>query len=100
MLEQAEVVVKTIQFRKKNRLESDSNGFNKATDRKTKVYCTSFDSRIGRIYIASTDKGVCKVSVPKETRKDFFDWIKQRFDLDDVVDDRSHNREGVEQLNR
>jgi O-6-methylguanine DNA methyltransferase len=100
MIEQTDVLEKTIQPKKKIRLESDGNGVLKVTDQKTKVYCTSFDSRIGRIYIASTEKGVCKVSVPKETRKDFFDWVKQHYDLNDVVDDRSHNRESVDQLNR
>jgi methylated-DNA-[protein]-cysteine S-methyltransferase len=66
----------------------------------TKVYCTSFDSRIGRLYVASTDAGVCKVSVPKETRKDFFDWLKQHFDSDTVLDNRSRNRDVIDQLIR
>lgn len=100
MVEQAEVLEKTIQSKKKIRIAFDDNGAAKGDIHKTKVYCTSFDSRIGRIYIASTEKGVCKVSVPKETRKDFFEWIEQHFDLDDVVDDRSHNRESIDQLNR
>ncbi|MBI4548717.1 MAG: methylated-DNA--[protein]-cysteine S-methyltransferase [Ignavibacteriae bacterium] len=66
----------------------------------TKVYCTSFDSRIGRIYVASTDKGVCKVSVPKETRKDFFEWLRKHFDPDAVADNRARNKDVIDQLNR
>lgn len=66
----------------------------------TRIYCTSFDSRIGRIYVASTDNGVCKVSVPKETRKDFVSWIRQHFDLEAVVDNRSRNKEFIDQLTR
>jgi len=66
----------------------------------TKVYCTTFDSRIGRIYVASTDEGVCKISIPKENRKDFFGWIEQHYDLDSVVDNRSHNKDVIDQLNR
>ncbi len=66
----------------------------------TKVYCTSFDSRIGRIYVSSTEKGVCKISVPRESRKDFFDWLERHFDLDCVVDNRSKNREVIDQLTR
>jgi len=66
----------------------------------TRIYGTSFDSRIGRIYVASTDKGVCKVSVPKESRKDFVRWIQQHFDLDAVVDNRSRNKEFIDQLTR
>ena len=65
-----------------------------------KVYCTSFDSRIGRIYVASTDDGVCKISVPKESRKDFFAWLKEHFDPDAVVDNRSRNKDVIDQLTR
>ncbi len=66
----------------------------------TKVYCTSFESKIGRIYVASTDNGVCKISVPKESRKDFFEWLKQHFDLDAIIDNRSKNKDVIDQLNR
>ena len=65
-----------------------------------KVYCTSFDSRIGHIYVASTDQGVCKISVPRETRKDFFSWLEKQFELDAVVDNKSRNREIIDQLTR
>ncbi len=65
-----------------------------------KLYCTSFDSRIGRIYVASTDDGVCKVSVPKESRKDFMNWLSQNFNLDSVVDNRSRNKDAIDQLSR
>jgi methylated-DNA-[protein]-cysteine S-methyltransferase len=66
----------------------------------TKVFCTSFDSRIGRIYIASTEKGICKISVPKENRKDFIDWLKDHFDIDQVTDNRNRNKEAIDQLSR
>jgi methylated-DNA-[protein]-cysteine S-methyltransferase len=65
-----------------------------------KVYCTSFDSRIGRIYVASTEKGVCKISIPRESRKDFFDWLKNNFDAEAVTDNRAKNRDVIDQLNR
>ncbi len=65
-----------------------------------KVYCTSFDSKIGHIYIASTDSGVCKISIPKESKKDFFDWLSIHFDDDDVVENKSRNKEAIDQLNR
>ena len=56
------------------------------------VYCTSFESRIGLIYVASTDKGVCKVSVPRQTKRDFLRWLRENFDDNQVVDNRSRNR--------
>ncbi len=65
-----------------------------------KVYCTSFESKIGRIYVASTERGVCKICVPRESRKDFFDWLKRHFDVDEIYDNRSKNKEVVDQLNR
>src|SRR5882762_10377397 len=65
-----------------------------------KVYCTSFESRIGRLYIASTEDGVCKISVPKETRKDFFNWLKEHVDLDAVSDNRARNKDVIDQLSR
>lgn len=64
------------------------------------VHCTSFDSKIGLIYVASTDKGVCKISVPRQTRRDFFHWLNDHFDDHDVVDNKSRNKEVIEQLNR
>lgn len=85
---------------KRMRVLSDNRFLENPPAQVTKVYCTSFDSRIGRIYIASTNKGVCKISVPNENRKDFLSWVKQHFSLDDVVDNRSNNQEAIDQLNR
>jgi O-6-methylguanine DNA methyltransferase len=64
------------------------------------VYCTSFDSKIGLIYVASTEKGVCKISVPRETKRDFLKWLRDNFDDNEVVDNKSRNREVIDQLNR
>jgi len=64
------------------------------------VYCTSFDSKIGLIYVASTDKGVCKVCVPRQTKKDFIKWLRDNFDDSEVVDNKSRNREVIDQLTR
>jgi methylated-DNA-[protein]-cysteine S-methyltransferase len=66
----------------------------------SKVFCTSFDSRIGRLYVASTERGVCKISVPKENRKDFIDWLKEHFDAEQVTDNRARNRDVIDQLTR
>ncbi len=64
------------------------------------VYCTSFDSKVGLIYIASTDDGVCKLSVPRQTKKDFIKWLRENFDDSEVVDNKSRNREAIDQLTR
>jgi O-6-methylguanine DNA methyltransferase len=89
-------------LRKKGKTDGERTNAGEAEGHRvsTKVYCTSFDSRIGRIYVASTEEGVCKISVPKETRKDFFDWLELHFDNDAVVDNRSKNKDVIDQLTR
>jgi len=64
------------------------------------VYCTSFESKIGLIYIASTDKGVCKISVPRQSKRDFLRWLRENFDDNEVVDNKSKNRDVIDQLTR
>ncbi len=64
------------------------------------VYCTSFESKIGLIYVASTEKGVCKVSVPRQTKRDFFRWLRDNFDDSEVADNKSRNRDVIDQLAR
>lgn len=64
------------------------------------VYCTSFDSKIGLIYVASTEKGVCKVSLPRQTKREFFRWLQDNFDESDVIDNKSRNRDVMDQLSR
>lgn len=92
----------TTSAKKKIRIEGEKSYQDEVLLQKNirQVYCTSFDSRIGRIYIASSDTGVCKISVPKESRKDFFAWLKEHFDLDAVSDNRSRNKEVIDQLTR
>lgn len=89
-------------IRKKSRVDGQRRRGDEDDGRavSTKVYCTSFESKIGRIYVASTDRGVCKISVPREARKDFFDWLKKHFNVDSIIDNRSKNKEVIDQLNR
>jgi len=64
------------------------------------VYCTSFQSTVGLIYVASTEKCVCKVSVPRQTKRDFFRWLRENFDDSEVADNKSRNKEVIDQLTR
>ena len=52
------------------------------------------------IYVASTEKGVCKVSVPRQTKRDFFRWLRENFDDNEVMDNKSRNKEVIDQLTR
>jgi len=64
------------------------------------VYCTSFQSSIGTIYVASTDRGICKISLPRETKKDFIAWLHQHFDDNAVIESRSKNKVLIDELSR
>jgi len=50
--------------------------------------------------VASTERGVCKISVPRESRKDFFEWLKEHCDVENVIDNRARNKEVIDQLTR
>lgn len=64
------------------------------------VFCTSFESKIGLIYIASTDMGVCKVALPRQSKREFLRWLRENFKDNEVVDNNSKNREVIDQLSR
>jgi methylated-DNA-[protein]-cysteine S-methyltransferase len=66
----------------------------------TRVYVTSFNSKIGTIHVASTDHGVCKISIPAQTKRDFVAWLQRRVTDAEVLDSASKNRLIVDELNR
>lgn len=64
-----------------------------------KIYCASFEAPIGVVYIASTEKGLCKIALPKDSKASFFRWINSNFQTEDIVDDRKINSAAIRQLN-
>ncbi len=36
----------------------------------------------------------------RESRKDFFDWLKKHFDLETIADNRARNKDVIDQLAR
>jgi O-6-methylguanine DNA methyltransferase len=64
-----------------------------------KVFCASFEAPIGIIYVASTEKGLCKIALPKDGKSSFFGWINENFSSDEIVDDRRRNSVVIRQLN-
>ncbi|MGH2567185.1 MAG: methylated-DNA--[protein]-cysteine S-methyltransferase [Bacteroidota bacterium] len=65
-----------------------------------KVYHASFLSGIGTVYVASTNRGVCKISIPAGARTEFFHWIKKRVDGAEVVESVTKNEQIIEELRR
>ncbi len=65
-----------------------------------KVTWTSFDSKIGTIYVASTAKGVCKITIPGNTKRDFMQWLSQTFPNDDIIESLSRNRKIISEISR
>lgn len=59
-----------------------------------KAYYGIFNSSLGVIRIASTQKGVCKIALPAESQADFFRWLEAHFSLQNVIEDKGKN-EGV-----
>ena len=64
-----------------------------------KVFCASFEAPIGIIYIASSDKGICRIALPREGKSSFFSWMNDNFSPDEIVDDRKKNSNAIRQLN-
>jgi O-6-methylguanine DNA methyltransferase len=58
------------------------------------VYYGIFDSGLGMVCIASTEKGVCKIALSEEGEESFFRWLEAHFGLQNVIEDRDKN-EGV-----
>ena len=65
-----------------------------------KIYWTSFGSIIGTIYVASSERGVCKISIPAQGKKEFMGWIQRHCDDFEVTEVTSRNRQIIDELNR
>lgn len=65
-----------------------------------KVFCTSFDSKIGIIYVASTKKGICKISIPGQTKKEFQSWLQKHCRGAEILETNTRNRKIIDELNR
>jgi O-6-methylguanine DNA methyltransferase len=65
-----------------------------------KIYQTSFTSKIGVIYVASTKKGVCKITIPGQTKKEFIRWLHRHYPHYEFVESTTHNKKVVDELQR
>lgn len=65
-----------------------------------RIYWSAFNSKIGTIYVASTQKGVCKISIPGHSKKDFIEWLHKHFNSVDMIESAAKNKKVIDQLNR
>jgi O-6-methylguanine DNA methyltransferase len=65
-----------------------------------KIYYTSFNSKIGTIHVASTASGVCKISIPAQTKKEFLAWLQKKFNSAKLIETSAKNRQIIDELNR
>ncbi|MEQ8192079.1 MAG: methylated-DNA--[protein]-cysteine S-methyltransferase [Candidatus Eremiobacterota bacterium] len=65
-----------------------------------KIFYTNFDSKIGKIFIASSDRGLSRISLSEggEGEEDFFAWIKKYYPSYEIVENYEQNDMVVKQL--
>jgi O-6-methylguanine DNA methyltransferase len=65
-----------------------------------KLFWTSFDSKIGTIHVASSERGVCKISIPAQGKREFMGWIQKHCAGVEIVENASRNKLIIDELNR
>lgn len=67
------------------------------------IYYASFDTPLGRMHLASTVRGVCRVRLPTEDEEGFFRWLNRKFGAEGLVEvgeNGSFVEEAIAQLRR
>ncbi len=58
----------------------------------------SLNTPIGRLLMAKTGRGICKISLPSEHDSSFFHWLKDRFPEEDIIEDSESLSDEISQL--
>ncbi len=61
---------------------------------------SSHTTHIGTVFIASTDKGVCKITIPGQSKREFMNWLEKHAGLGSIAEDPKRHRRVAEELNR
>lgn len=64
------------------------------------IYWSSIDSTVGLMYIASTEKGVCRITLPGQSKKDFMDWVDRQAKGGVVKESPARHRKIADELDR
>jgi O-6-methylguanine DNA methyltransferase len=62
------------------------------------IHWTEFDSAIGTMRIASSERGVVYLELPLENGRGFFGWMKRHAPTAELVEDFERNREYIAQV--
>jgi len=62
------------------------------------VYWTPFATPLGTAYAASTSKGLCRLSVPEDSREHFFFWLQRHFSQEQIKPHPEPNIEIIRQI--
>lgn len=65
-----------------------------------KVYYASFSSKIGTIYVASTERGVCKIAIPGQSKREFLHWLEENTNGSELVESLQKNKQIIDELTR
>ena len=64
------------------------------------VYWAPFTTPLGTAYAASTSKGLCRLSIPEDSREHFFVGLQRFFNADHIKPNPEPNIEIIRQLDR
>ena len=62
------------------------------------VYTSVFESAVGPLSLASTDKGMCKLCIRGYRRSDFVPWLHRCLPDHDIIESESRNRASISEL--
>jgi O-6-methylguanine DNA methyltransferase len=63
-----------------------------------RISYASSETDIGKIWVASTNAGLCRVALPNESQGSFWNWLNRRFSGSRVREDDAFNRKAIDQL--
>lgn len=65
---------------------------------RSNIYYTIMDTLIGKLVIASTERGLVRIMLPSEERNDFYSYINRIYPEETLVEDQGGNQQVIDQL--
>ena len=61
---------------------------------------SAHETQIGTVYIASTEKGISKITIPGQSKREFMGWLERHADGGGIVEGPKRHRRVIDELNR